>query len=275
MDVESLYQGELMETRSNRFVIALAVMVVWMTIILIGPKLQFGSGNISLDDLVSHGIVISLVIALLFLFAVVAFFGWWREVGFQSPEPSKSWLLVWFPALIIIAFLGLAMLLGLPSKEVIIYVLINTLFVGISEELMLRGILFHGAISRFSIWSTILITSIIFGAIHSLNGFLTGNFAMAAVQAVSAGMSGFWFVAIRLRTNSLYPAMVMHWLWDFVLFILLKATTSAAANANAPAVEPTMIQAIFVPIASALPTFLYGLWLLRGIGKRDKSEFLA
>lgn len=264
-----------METKRNRFVIALVILVIWMAIIMTGPKLQFGSGDISLDELVSRTIVYSQVIAPLFLFAVVAYFGWRGGVGLISPEPPKSWLLVWFPFLFIIIFLAVAALIGMPSKSLLFYVLINTLFVGISEELMLRGVLFHGAISRFSIWQTILITSIIFGAIHALNGFLTGDFGMAAIQAVSAGMSGFWFVALRLRTNSLYPGMIMHWLWDFALFIVGASLKGISSTASGPAVEPTLLQQIALPLLFELPIFLYGLWLLRGIGKRDKSEFLT
>jgi uncharacterized protein len=263
-----------METKQNRFVIALAIMAIWMAIILTGPKLQFGGANISLDELVSHTVVFSLVLAPLFLLAVIAYFGWRRGLGLKSPEPPKSWALVWFPSIIILLFLTGAALLGPPPKSVIFYVLINTLFVGISEELMFRGVLFHGAISRFSVWHTVLITSILFGAIHSLNGFLTGDYGAALIQAGAAGMSGFWFAALRLQTNSLYPGMIMHWLWDFAVFIFGASVRVGTPTAIEPPIEPTLIKKIALPLLFALPTFLYGLWLLRGTGKRERAEFL-
>lgn len=85
------------------------------------------------------------------------------------------------------------------SSKVLIILLINTLLVGISEELMCRGILLEGAKNRFSLWVSIWIVSILFELIHSLNGFLTGNFGAAAFQAVSAIFPGLMFIGLRLH----------------------------------------------------------------------------
>jgi uncharacterized protein len=109
----------------------------------------------------------------------VAILGWWRQVGLRVPEP-RSWRLAWFPFLLILIFLALAKLLGFPGGTIVLFVLINTLFVGISEELMTRGVLFYGTLSRFGIWTTIVLVSVLFGAMHLGNGFITGEWGSAA-----------------------------------------------------------------------------------------------
>ena len=54
--------------------------------------------------------------------------------------------------------------------------------VGISEELMCLGILFHGASSSFGTWRAVWITAVIFGAAYILNGFITGDFGSSIIQ---------------------------------------------------------------------------------------------
>lgn len=257
----------------NKLAIAVIVFIVWAAITIIGPKMQFGGQEIQLDELVSRTVALNLVVAALFLLAATFYLGWRREVGLKPADPPKSWLLIWFPMLLIALIFAGAVALGLPPSSVVFFVLVNTLIVGLSEELMMRGIFFHGTLSRFSIWQTVLIVSAVFGGIHALNGFLTGDFGSALMQAVAAGMSGVMFIALRLRTNSLYPPILVHGLWDFAVFILMVALT--ALRTDAPAPEPTMVQRIVMPLMIALPGFLYGLWLLRGIGRRDKEEFLT
>jgi len=133
---------------------------------------------------------------------------------------------------------------GLPPTRVLLFVIINTLMVGISEELMCRGILFHGASSSFGTWRAVWITAVIFGAAHILNGFITGDFGSSIVQALFAFMFGFWTVALRVRLHTIIPGIIIHWVWDCIGFL----TNSSRAIA----------MLYFEPVL-----FLYGLWLLR------------
>jgi membrane protease YdiL (CAAX protease family) len=180
------------------------------------------------------------------------------------------------PALFVVAFLGAAIALGLPPAQMVIFTLVNSLLVGVSEELMFRGIIFRGVLAQpqFNIWPAIWLTAIVFGAIHALNGFMTGDFIAALAQAITAAMSGFWLHAIRLRTKSLYPAMLIHGLWDFALFVFVTSI-AALGTAAQSAAEPTLVQKLVIPLLMPLPLVLYGLWLLRGIGKKDKAEVLT
>jgi hypothetical protein len=234
----------------------LVVLVIWMVIVFGGELLQAG-GTSSLDALVSEGVVYALVLAPIFLLTVVAYFKWWQPVGLKGPDSWRDLRLLWLPALALILIWMLAESTGLPEGQAFWFILINTLLVGISEELMFRGILFHGAASKFDWRRAVWITALVFGLIHALNGLITGEIGAAVFQALMAGLFGVWTVALRLRLNTIIPLMILHWLWDFGIFSL-----------SAPG-GVTTIFSIGLPILFAIILFLYGLWLLNGYRKSD------
>jgi hypothetical protein len=115
----------------------------------------------------------------------------------------------------------------------------------------------------------------LFGSVHAVNGFLTGDFAASLLQALQATLTGVWLQSLRLRTKSIHPAMLVHGLWDCAIFILNLAVINASGGAGGgPSNSPFMQQFIFA-VLMPMPLFLYGLWLLRGIGKKDKAELLS
>lgn len=256
----------------NRFVISILVWLVYIVIVMIGPKLQFGNDPMSLSELTSRQFVVSLAVAMFFLFAAVVHFRWGLSVGLKKLKSTRSLIILWPPALFIIGFFALGAIKGFPPLTAILFVGINTLMVGIGEELGFRGVLFSGALSKFSVLGAIVFTTVVFGSVHALNGFLTGDFVGSSVQAVAAGMSGLWFIAILIRTGSIIPGMIVHFLWDYGIF-LMTASADAVGEVGASA-EPGMVFKIVGPLLFVTPLFLYGLWLLRGVSKTDKEDLL-
>lgn len=160
--------------------------------------------------------------------------------------------------------LGLAALMGLPPAGVTLLVLANTILVGFSEEAMFRGLLFHGLRPRISIWPAILWTSGLFGAVHLLNGFVTGEFGPALVQSAMAACTGLFLMAIFLRTGSLWVSVIYHALWDFAIFMIGLASQQAMDQQQALE-EAGKGQQMLVPLLLILPNVLYGAWLLRKV----------
>ena len=96
-------------------------------------------------------------------------------------------------------------------------------------------------------WTAFVMTSILFGAVHLANVFVTGDLSAAAFQAVAAGCSGVLFLAVRLRSGSLYPGMLLHCLWDFAV------TTFGIAVAQSPTaadVGPGLVGLLLAPSPS-------------------------
>lgn len=249
---------------SNRLVVSIVAFIFWTAITVVGGRMQ-SKGEGSLDDGVSHTLGWQFVAASAFILAVVV---WqrWRDVGLCKPtQPGNLWL-AWLPLLYIVCGFLVTCLLGLPPISVLCWVFINTCFVGFSEELMFRGVLMQAFRRSVSIWQAVLLMSLIFGVIHSLNVFTTGNLKNSLIQSAAAFLSGLFFIALRLRTGSLWPSIILHGLWDFAVFALAVAAKSGPDVGSAGTAGPTGIQ-IYFPILFVLPNALYGLWLMRNIGK--------
>lgn len=260
----------------NTLFFSLLVMIVWIMIIVIIPNLLSDGKTQSLGEPLIHGIVIPFIIAPVFLLLVIAFRGWWKETGLKPVKRLRSLLILWLPIIFIIGFFGIAFAIGLTFSQTLFFILINTMLVGISEELMFRGLVFYGAIKEFKIWTAILFTSVLFGSIHLLNGFTTGDFLGSTVQAVTAAMAGMWFIALRIRTNSIIPSIILHGLWDGGLFLMTNALKPVALDSNTETSSETSLAfKIIFPILFDLPLFLYGLWLLRRIGEKDKEDIIS
>ena len=223
---------------------SMVIFTIWQIVLLGGAFLQFKGQHISLDQMVKNHIVFGILVATVFLPGAITYLKWWPQVGWKGPDNLRDLRLLLPPALLLLFMLAFVLFTGLPPTRVLVFVIINTLMVGISEELMCRGILFHGASSSFGIWRAVWITAIIFGSAHILNGFITGDFSASTVQALFACMFGFWMVALRVRLDTIIPGIIIHWVWDCLAFM---------ANS----------QVGLVMLSSEFVLFFYGLWLLR------------
>lgn len=249
-----------------RLGLALVAFVIWTAITVIGGNLTTG-GEASLLDAVTSGLGWTWLIAAGFILAVVLWLGW-RDVRLDRWTDAAGWRLVWLPMVYIAGGLVVAAFLGLPPAMVLLLVLLNTFLVGFSEEVMFRGVLLQAFRHATSIWPAVLLTSVAFGAVHSLNVFVTGDLMAALIQSAAAFLSGLVFIALRLRTGSLWPPIIVHALWDFATFTL-GAAGAAAANDGLPAEAATPAGATglveFLPVLLVLPNAIYGLWLMRDI----------
>ena len=246
---------------NKRLAISLAAFVGWLLITVVGGQIHTGQGQ--LTEAVTRGLGWPFLLAALFLLALVV---WqqWRDVGLNKLASGRSLLLTWLPMLYIVVGLGLAVVFGLPPVGVLLWILFNTFLVGLSEELMFRGVLLQAFRRTVSIWPAVALTTLAFGAIHILNVFMTGELRSALIQSAAAALSGLLFIALRLRTGSLWPCIIVHGLWDFATFTVAAARSgeSQASSGGGP-----MTLMTFVPILLVLPNALYGLWLMRHIGK--------
>lgn len=240
--------------------VALGVYLIWQAIGMGIQIVGMGPEAINLLDLVKHGLSPSLAAASLFLLVVVVLFRWWREVGLAQ-GPQRGTLKVIWPWLLFLAlFAASALNGGLPPASVTLFILANTLMVGWSEEVMFRGVWLRGLFRSYGIWVAILGSSVLFGAMHVLNVFLTGDLRGALLQAAAAFLSGVFLAAVRLRTGSLWTGIVLHGLWDAGTFLVAAGTkvTEGAATAAAP-----IALGDYGSVVMSLPLLLLGIFFLR------------
>lgn len=243
---------------------ALAVYGAWQAINTGIQVAGTGPDRIDLLDLVKHGIAPSLAAAGLFLLVVVVAFGWVREVGLAQGPQRGSMRVIWPWPLFLALFAASALNAGLPPAGITLFILANTMLVGWSEEVMFRGVWLRGLHRSFGIWPAIFGSSLIFGAMHVLNVFLTGDLKGAVIQAAAAFLSGIFLAAVRLRTGSLWTGIVLHGLWDCGTFLVAAGTAATAAAAPEPSPAP---MGEYGSVVMSIPLFLLGLFFLRHAGR--------
>lgn len=248
----------------TRLPFSLLVYIIWATITIYGGIWLSGGQKQSLTEGLSRGPLWNVVAAFLFLVAVILFAGW-RDLKFVAPKPMSSLRIMWLPALYIVAFLGLAAAIGLPPIGLMLMILVSTLFVGLSEETMFRGIIFQALRTRVNLWPAMIWTSVLFGSVHILNALTTGELLNAMLQAFTATLSGFAFMAILVRTGSIWPAIIYHALWDFGTFSISAGQQSGG---DIPT-DDIGSWAFLLPVVLVLPNFLYGVYLLRNVRNDD------
>jgi membrane protease YdiL (CAAX protease family) len=240
----------------NPWAYTLVVLIIWMMIIL-GGELFYKMSSSNLEELISSKIMITLIVGTLFLVILVSIYNWQSQVGITRPDNWRDLQLLWLPILLLILIWKLVESTGLPAGRVWWVVLVNTLMVGISEELMFTGILIFGASSRFEWQRAVWISVSCFGLMHLFSSLILGNLGVAIFQALMAIFFGVWSIALRLRLNTILPLMVLHWLWDFGV-VSLNTRGDVAT-----------ILGVGLPILCTLILFFYGLWLLedyKGVG---------
>ena len=162
---------------------SLVIFLIWVIVVVGGGLLQVKWQPTKLVDLVKNQVMFGVMVAMVFLTGVITYLKWWPRVGWKGPNNLWDLLLLCPPALFLLSISLFILFTGLPSIRVLMIVIINTLMVGISEELMFRGILFYGASSSFGIWRAVWITTIIFGSVHILNSLITGDFRASILHA--------------------------------------------------------------------------------------------
>jgi len=242
----------------GRIAVALATLAGWTAVTLFGALLILPPGT-ELQDLATRGVAWQIVLAAGLVLAVVRWRGW-RDIGFRRPAPGTLRLL-WLPGLVLSMLFGAAFALGPPPAGAALMVAANSMLVGLSEETMFRGVLYRALRGRLAIWPAILATSAAFGAVHVMNGAITGDFGAAAAQACMAAATGLLLMAILLRTGSLWTVIVFHGLWDCATFLIVLGAGQQGAE------PPPEAGGLLMPVLLVLPGALYALWLLRKVHK--------
>ncbi|MBN1811948.1 MAG: CPBP family intramembrane metalloprotease, partial [Anaerolineae bacterium] len=128
-------------------------------------------------------------------------------------------------------------------------------FPSIFEEVAFRGVILSLFLARYPKPVAVIIAALSFGAIHLLNLASGRELAWVLGQAVWATILGLFYGVVTLKSNSLWPAMVVHYLGNlFVGSLTSYLNTSATVQT----------QAIYGIVFSfgLVPTTLMILWVI-------------
>ena len=178
-------------------------------------------------DSVVGSLWVTVGVGSLIAIVAVAVLGWWRPAFVEDLRlPRWTWL---FPAVMLVAIVTGISYGNLSDKGLTftLMLLVGCLFIGVSEELMFRGIgvtAFRQA--GFTEGKVALWTCVLFGLAHATNIFSEGVGALP--QVLATAVAGYFFYVIRRVSGLLIVSMIMHGLWDFGLFTNTLSTPTAA-----------------------------------------------
>ncbi len=155
---------------------------------------------------------------------------WWRETGFRFPFQARLLVLFWLPALQP-ALLVPSLILGQVSATDPIRIAIffaTTLMIGFVEEAFYRGLMLRALLPQ-GIWRAAIFTTVLFGCSHSINLFFGASWQATVLQVIYAGtIFGFVGAALVIRTGTIVPLVILHFLNNFIAFLLTNGVAQSA-----------------------------------------------
>ena len=183
-------------------------------------------------------------LAILLALGLLAWVGWWREAGFNRPSQWRNLRLLWYPLLVsALAFVSGLFVSGPAS---LVSALLVVLVATFGEELVYRGIVWRAMVPTGPVRAMVF-TSLLSGALVLGRAGTDGPWPEAVRLTALAVCGGFTYAALRWRTTSIWPVILVH-------------------TASAFATDIATLGTITYPIVMVLSTLgfvAYGLYLLR------------
>lgn len=164
-----------------------------------------------------------IAMSLFALYVAKTYFGW-RNVGFgKINNQAFRWF---YPFVIIIVALLVAYLKTLSTtahllstKEwgLIMVIFLGTGLVGLSEELMFRGIVLRGLLEKNSLFVSMLLSALLFSLLHAVNVLAGLPISSMVMQLILTFLFGMVFAPMAIKIGNITPLIIYHWLWDFCL----------------------------------------------------------
>ncbi|MGH3090621.1 MAG: lysostaphin resistance A-like protein [Rubrobacteraceae bacterium] len=164
------------------------------------------------------------ILAIVFAAVLLTWLGWWRDAGFNGFSKWKNLPLA-LPPLVIA---GLALSDGVRAPEgfgQIVALLATTFLAVFAEEIVFRGLMWKALVQRGPFLAALL-TAVLSGIVaYGINA--TGGPVPEARFITALTLCGsFAYAAIRWRTASIWPVIIVHFLVSLSLgFASLGSTT--------------------------------------------------
>jgi CAAX protease family protein len=169
-----------------------------------------GLGSLEVYGMANVGLAVLLA-------ATLTRLGWWVGVGFRQPERMSDLWYFLLPLLSVLA--NFVPEIQIPEARILLQIFAVTLAVGFVEEGVFRGLMLH-ALEPRGVWSAAVITSLVFGVTHAMNLMVGRSVAETAAQVMYTVALGFAFAALVLRKRLIWPLVLIHFLVNFIAFLV-------------------------------------------------------
>ena len=216
--------------------IVLAVLFVGLNQLL-GLPLRY------MGDVVKQHFYLAQLILELIVFAVFAVLAVLMGMGYvfrRTKKPLGSLILPCAAILVLYTFALIGTLIMCfgdplqPPLKILAFILCM-LSVGLTEELVFRGLIARMLYARFGrnpvgVWLSVLLSSLLFGLVHLSNALSGVDLTSVLIQVVGASALGICLAAIYLRTGSFWTVVLLHAYMDFCGLISSGVFTTASLN---------------------------------------------
>lgn len=144
---------------------------------------------------------------------------------------------------------------------------INMLFVGMNEEIWMRALILNALMRKYGdtypkVWKSLIISALIFGAIHLPNIFFMNPLTLL-VQVVNAAAGGILFGAIFIKSKNIWAGITIHALVDWCSLFIGNCFIGTESIIS---MTMTIQQAVVIIALGSLPPILISWLLLRSRG---------
>ena len=226
---------------------------LWLAIGLIAVLLlpavlhwALGQPDVAINDVLTQSFLVREIAIGVVLLAIMVAARYSRSVGWVPRPGAGAAVRLIAAGLVVTAFVAAtsaAVELSLSVSQLLI-VLVNVTAVGVVEETIFRGYLWAALPATWSASRLLLVTSLVFGPVHVLNGLVTGNWGAAVVQAAMACVLGLALGATRMRSGWLFLGVVVHAAIDGAAVVVGMLAPRFSDTQNPP-------------LAPVLPLFAY------------------
>lgn len=258
-------------------IIGLFVLFILAPVLLLGPEdTTGGTGTLNFDTLTS-GLPLQIIVSVVLLM-IVGVLGWWRMTLLWSRLERRGLRALYFTlAYPLLGIVVITLVLNdgenaRNPRDVLLLVLVLNFFVGLSEELLFRGILFGAMRQKNRLMTAIVVSSVAFGLLHVVNAGVGQSAEQTLFQVINATALGVLFCALTLTTNNLWPAIMLHMVWNSYAMIGLASSEVMSESAEtAPPPADLSAWALLVPTLILLIgiAILYGYRQTAQIRLRD------
>src|SRR5215207_10140392 len=183
-------------------------------------------------------------LAILLALGVLVWAGWWREAGFNRPSRWRNLRLLLFPLLVVALTLSSGAFI--PSPAPLASTFLAVLVATFGEEIIFRGLLWRALVSMGSVRMVIL-TSSLAGLLVLGRTATDGPWPEAVRLTALTFCGGFTYGALRWRTTSIWPVIILHTAFAFAVGVAALGTFTFR----------------LVILLSTVGFVVYGLFLLR------------
>lgn len=234
----------------SRPVISVVVLQLVVAVVVLGGSALLGALLPGLPGYSLTGPSQSLVLVLVLAAGLVVFVAalrWWRLAGFTPVWQWRELRLYWLPVVLLAA----PLVGGVRAPEnmaAVVVLVVAYLATGVFEEGLWRGVML-GLLRPRGVWLAVVLSSVLFGLGHLTNAALRGFSVLILLQAFGAVVQGVGLAALRLRTGTIWPLIVIHALHD----ISLQLGTLPIAAVEAPIDTVLCLYGIYLLRRSKLP----------------------